>query len=248
MVVEKYITKSKETAVTVSLTKIDSIGKRDVTKTGLRVYKNDCIGIAGAVGNYNELELESYARKSLDDKIKYPCKPSENRVEKVDNASKNVNENIFINDVEEVISYLQTKQPDFIFSNKISLIEKEIQLVNDKNLDLYYKDKYVSTDLSFRHKNSIDIMDGTVSYEGRRFNKQELLSYINNICNAYNNEVDLPREKKYPVIFPNLAHYALCALTSKFAQELHAQSFAMQGSLLSGKIGQKVFNDNFTLY
>lgn len=58
MIKEKYIKNLKEISINIVQSNIKSVRKKDITKTGFRVYDNGFIGIAGAVGKIDEVELE----------------------------------------------------------------------------------------------------------------------------------------------------------------------------------------------
>ena len=84
MIKEKYIKKLEEISINIVQSNIESIRKKNITKTGFRVYENGFIGIAGAVGEVDNLDLEKRAIDNLKLKIPYPYEPSTNMVKTVD--------------------------------------------------------------------------------------------------------------------------------------------------------------------
>ena len=72
MIKETYIIKRKESALNVVQTTIESVRNKDITRTGLRVYDNGLIGVAGKIGKADEDKLEADATEALKQKISYP--------------------------------------------------------------------------------------------------------------------------------------------------------------------------------
>jgi PmbA protein len=143
-----------------------------------------------------------------------------------------------------LLKELRSKCCDFIFSNKINLSQEFIQLTNSENLNLSYKDKALKIELGVKHKDSINIMDFSIDITGRKYNRGELLNYIEEICRAYNNEVELPKQGKIPVVFLESEYL----LYLKLWQELNGMKFGTGASLLSKAMGEKKFSEEFTLY
>lgn len=246
MIKEKYVNRVKEISLNVTQSKIDSIRKKDITKTGIRVYKDKFIGFAGAIGNVNENELEKIAIKSLDNKMPYKCELSKNIVKHEDYSDELKIADDVVKEFEEVLAVIEKSQPDFIFSNKINIVESETSLTNNDGLDLKYKDKYLNFELIIKEKTSINIFDTGVGFRSRKYNRNDLINLINDTCDVYKNKVTFPKlnKKTVPVIF-NSADYVIL---TKFFQELNGNIFGSNSSLFSGKLGEKVFSDNFTLY
>ena len=244
MVKEKYTSRVKEVSINVNQTRIDSIRHKDIEKTGLRVYENGYIGYAGAIGNYEEAELEKRAKATLDNKIPYEYELEENKVQNEDFSLKIIEEDKLVEELEELLSVLRKEQSDFYFSHKFNLNEYNIKLVNDKGLDLSYKDRVISLELLFKEKKSVNIMDGFVGFWGRKYDRSLALKDINHVCNAYKNKVDLPKKEIFPVVFATDETLPL----KKLVQDLDGNNFGSNSSLLSGKKGKEVFNENFTLY
>jgi len=244
MIKEKYIRRVKEISINVVQTEIESIRKKDITKTGLRVYENGFIGIAGAVGKANEAELEKRAIENLKLKIPYSYKVSENLVKEVDYRREILSDKDFVKEIEELLTALRTEFPDFIFSNKIKIREVETKLLNDIGLDLTHKDRAIIIELIIKEKTSVNVFDAFAVYEDREYNKDSLLNNIRELLTAYKNEVELPLEGKQPVVFIEDDELPLM----KLIDELNGYKVGTGASLFKDFIGQKKFSENFTLY
>lgn len=244
MVKEKYVTRIKETSINVSQTRIDSIRHKDIEKTGLRVYENGCIGYAGAIGNYDERELENRAKDSLKNNISYQYELEENRKKHEDFSTEIISEDELVSEIEELLASIRNEQSDFYFSNKVYLTESEVNIKNDKGLDLYYRDKLFTLALLFKEKSSVNIMDGFVAFQGRKYDHKLALNMINEVCNAYKHKVELPKKEILPVVFATDETLPI----GKLLQDLDGNNLGSKSSLLSDKINKKVFSENFTLY
>ncbi|AKI97962.1 metallopeptidase TldD-related protein [Kosmotoga pacifica] len=244
MIKEKYILKTSQFAVNVEATRVDSIRKKDITKTAMRVYLENKIGVAGGLGMVDEQELTEKAMEALELEISYPVEPSSdlelNMVYHADFSS----EEEFVHEIEELLAEMSRQQPDFSFSNKATLTTIEASIKNNLGLDLFHRGTFLELGFAFKFKGSGNIFDGFIGYEGLKYDRKEFMRITNEICEAYKNKIEDFKAGKYPVVF--LLSNPVFLI--KLYRDLHGLIFATGGSLLSGKIGQKLFNDTFTLY
>ena len=244
MIKEYYTTKYKETALNIVQSQIDSFRDKDITRTGLRVYDNGLIGVAGKLGRFDEKELEAEAIEALKLNIPYPYELSSDRHEEVVFDPAIPQGKDFINEIEHILSHLREKHGNLIFSGKAAIAEPSVLLKNEKDLDLYYKDKYLTLDFTYKEKSSANIIDGAVSYFGRKYERNMILNLWDNILNAYQNIVSLPSDGIYPVIFLESDKTPV----TKLMMDLYGIAFGSGTSLLSDKKGKKAFNEEFTFY
>lgn len=244
MIKEKYIRNEREITINVVQTEIKSVRKKDITKTGLRIYDNGYIGIAGAVGKVDEAELEKRAIENLKLQIPYPYEPSSNRVEKVDYRKETFSDEAFVKEVEELLGILRVEFSDFIFSNNISIQEMDTRLFNDKGLDLAHKDRIILVELIIKEKSSINVFDAFAVFANREYSREKTLEIIRETLTAYKNQVKLPTEGKLPVIFVAEDELPL----RKIVEELNGYKVGTGASLFKDYIGEKKFNKDFTLY
>lgn len=244
MIKEKYINSLKEISINIVQTEIKSIRKKDITKTGLRVYDNGLIGIAGTVGKYDEADLERRAIENLKLEIPYPYGPSSNLTKKLDLREEIFSNEEFVEEVDRLLQILREEFPDFSFSNNILIQEFETELVNDVGLDLAHTDRAVAAGLVIKEKDSVNILDAMYSYVDRQWNRDMILSGIRETLTAYRNKVELPRKGKMPVVFFEEDMLPLM----KLIQELNGFKVGTGASLFKDFFGKKKFNDNFTLY
>ncbi len=244
MNLEKYIINTKETTCNIVQTEIESIRRKNIQQTGLRIYDNGKMGVAGALGAVDNKELEKQAKSALEFNIPYTSEITKNHQESHDYRKKIIDKNEFIKEMEDLLITIKKNQPDFSFGNKIKIVEKEISLSNDAGLDLSYKDNFLSIGLTFKENSSLSIMDGSVFATDRKYDKDAFIQKVNKICTGYQKKCELPEEGKIPVIF----FEGNGDIVKKFYSDLNGRLYGTGGSLLDGKMGEKLFNENFTFY
>ncbi|MFD3156873.1 metallopeptidase TldD-related protein [Haloimpatiens sp. FM7330] len=242
---EKYVDNMKETSLIISASKIDSVKIKDITKKSVRIYDGGYIGIAGGIGEVSTEELEKKAKENIKNKIPYEYEISKDKCISIDKTSEGMNDKELLSEGEELLSRLCKENEDFIFSHKITMMERSTSLSNDENLNLSYKDKSICTELIFKEKSSSSIFDGFIGYEGRKYNREQYLNMASRILKAYKNEVSLPLEGKYKVgVYMDSCEELFLQI---FSKDLNGRTFKKGGSIFSEKTGKKLFNENFTL-
>ena len=244
MIKEKYISNFKEISINILQSNIRSVRKKDITKTGFRVYENGFIGIAGAVGKVDESELEKRAIENLRLEIPYPYEPSANLVKKVDYRKEVLSHEELVKEIEELFKLLREEFPDFIFSNNIYIQDFETKLINNKGVDLTHIDRIVAAAIIIKEKDSVNVFDAFSSYVDREYSREKILNNIRETLTAYRNKVELPIKGKQPVVF-----FADDMLPlKKIIEEMNGYKVGTGASLFKDFIGEKKFSDKFTLY
>ncbi|MEZ7892224.1 MAG: metallopeptidase TldD-related protein [Candidatus Wallbacteria bacterium] len=243
MNIEKIKRQIKQTSVNIVSTKIDSISRKDISRNALRVYSGGFIGVAGAVGNCDFSKLEKNAAANLDYKISYPYELSSCR-KQVNLTDEIISESALADEVDELLGILRKERSDFLFSNNVKICQYLEEMSNDRGLDLSYHVRYIEAGLIFKHKSSVNILDGAVGFQGRKYNRKSFVNFINEICTAYNNPVKLPDSKLHKVAFMSDDGQFL----SKLVNDLNGRAYVNGASLFSDKIGHKLFNEKFTFY
>ena len=241
---EKYTINTRQISLNVVQTEIDSIRRKNISKTGLRIFREGLVGCAGAIGKYREEDLLKRAISSLQGNIPYDFKLSKDISRSVDLRQKFIDEKYVAEEFAIFLENIRKEQPDFIFANKINLTEEEHRIHNDLGLDLQFADRVLEVGLLFKEKTSVNVMDGFVGFWGREYDRNLGLEEINKICTAFQNKVDLPKQKKLPVIFRTGDRVPFI----KFLKDLDGNSYGSNSSLFSGKIDSKMFSEDFTLY
>ena len=243
MIKEKYSIKLKTVTLSVTNTEVSAIQKSNTTKTGLRLYDNGCIGVAGAIGAYDEARLSGHAKQMLKFKVPYDCSPAKDIKRSLDLTDRfSLSDEDFVSKSEELLSMLAGKFPQFSFSHKIIYVESELALSNDCGADLVCRDKMVQAGLVIKHKKSKNLMDSTGVELARGFDVDAAFKAITETCGCFEEKIELPAEKM-PVVMLHGPEILLV----KFMTDLNGRAMGTGASMFNGKIGQKLFSDDFSL-
>ena len=243
---ETIVERTQVATISLVDSSIESIRENDVVRTGLRLYANQRIGVAGALGACDPAELEQRARRAHDLAIPYPYPLEADRKRQVTLPCNLTDAGRGLEEAEIILRELRDHE-DFRFSGKIKLISEIEEHANDRGLDLCYEQDLVTLSLIFKETNSGSIMDGHVGYFGRDYQREDFVEHVREVLEAYRNRVELPKEEKMPVVMV-ARDSGMDSPYSFFAHALNARSFATGASPLSKHHGNKVFSDRFTLW
>jgi PmbA protein len=239
---KEFITiRRRETAIRVQNTQIDAVRLKDITKQGVRVYENGKIGITGTLGNGSREKLVDQAVENLGAGICYPYPLSgPQREHRCYNEQPMTPEEVHAVS-ESVLAVLGKEYPDFSFSETIAAEETVEEMNNTRGLDLEYKDSLFSLGLLLKEKKSANLIDGFLSYQGRRFEADKFWAFNHSLLEAYRTEARLPAKETLPVFFLEGPLFAF------LARSLHGERYATGSSIFSGKMGEKLFNERVAL-
>lgn len=240
MIKELYTSEIHEVAVKVSQTEVESVIKKNIKKSGCRVYDSGYIGIAGTLGEATE-ETFKRAEENLKCRVACSYEPEKNKKIVRDYRNNFLSAEGFVKDMESLLAELREKLSDFIFSNKVSFKECDIKLSNDANLDCRYADSAITIELIVKHKDSVNIFDTIAVTFGREFDREKFVNRTVEYLTAFNHPVNLPKGEKLPII---TTENAICY---KLIEQLSGEVVGKGASLFKDKFGQKVFSERFTL-
>lgn len=240
MIKELYKDRTREVKVNVVQNGVDSIRKKDILKSGCRVYDGGFLGVAGVLGEPTEATW-SAAEKNLELKIPYSCEPScgPARAESHGGAFE---PELFVKDCERLLNELSSRYPRLIFSNKISAVETAESIKNDAGLDCSYRDLVYLVSLAVKHVDSTAIMDTGVGFETRGDFVAETLELCERTLAHFEKTCELPKsDRVMAVMFPEYAAMFM-------ERSLDAEALKKGASMFSSKLGKKAFSDRFTVY
>lgn len=243
MIKETFQFTQDEISIHLSKTKIASIRTRDIIRGAVRIYEQDKIGIAGCFGVFDESALTKKAIENLKLEIPYPCLPAAEKKENRESLEITLDAFEFVQEVEELLESIRKEFPDFTFNDNIRYVYETYHLKNDLALDLYQGDRFINLDISFKHKNSQNPSDGKLTYSSKNFDKKEILFALHQICEGLSQE-PAPVNGRVPVIFFSKNPEYL----EKLNEILYGIAYGAETSLISGKIGKKIFSNDFTLF
>lgn len=240
---KEFITiREKETAVRFQNTKVNAVRIKDILKKGVRVYKDDKIGVSGAIGDVSDEVLVENAMQNLSTGIAYPYELSSNFKDHRNYNSNPMSETKLLAYSEEILETLKRDYSDFDFSEGLLTKEVTYQMQNSEGLDLEYKDAYMSLEMILKEKKSANLFDGVLMYYGRSFDIDKFWAFNRGYLDAYRKDVPLPEGDVLPVFsfdFPELNGF--------LTRSLNGERYATGSSIFSNKIGEKLFNDKITL-
>ncbi len=245
MNVERMTKRHVEIAANILRTAVESVRRKDVSRTGVRVYREGLVGVAGAIGDFDAVEKQAEAEAVLSRGVEYPFAVSSGRTLHIEERPDLPDPASLPSEAESLLEELSSEVPELIFSGSARRYRDDTSIVNDAGLDLSCSVDGMALDLMFKHRNSTGIMDGVVHPSSiRRWDRAAYLEEALAFCRAFLNDVALPAAGTLPVIFP---HDAFGQPLSKVMGELNGIRFGSGASLLSGKAGRKLFSEMFTL-
>lgn len=231
----KYI----EASVTIQESEITGFNKVNITNSSYRVYKDDKAGIYYFQGNISDEEGYEKAEKNLELNRPYPFELEtgvrHRSLEKYVPADDEL-----MSLSKRCLSYLKKNYPDYIFNGSISCKTKTESRSNDLGMDYSTSDGHAGVSIEFKHKDSKDIIDGSFGFSERKFTVNKFKKYADYWLANFTKTVEMPEEC---IIMDQYYGY-----TGFLKNCLDVEQLKLKTSLLTGKIGQKIFADNFTIY
>lgn len=238
---EVYSRRLIQTTLNVTQGKIDSVRKKDITRSACRVYENGKIGVSGFFGEPTEENWKA-AQENLSLGIPYEYKTESGRHRAEDRRKEILSEKEFLSKSEEMMKRLQKENPDFIFSNKLMSTDVTQTLKNDEGLFYENADREYIFSLIFKHRDSKAVFDGGIAMSSRSFDAERFVQDAGRMLRAYCNEVPMPEEKVLPVVC------SFYDIGPKIMESLDCSELGKKTSIFSDKFGTKAFNENFSIY
>ncbi len=234
LITSRYLYRS----VKIKETKINTFSKDERTDRSFRVYDGEYAGVQFVQGMADEEEQFAKAAENLS--LKRPYKFAlETGTRHRDKTERGYTDRELMDIAHEAVEYLKTHHPDFIISGEIYVSTSTKAIKNTLGLDLSNTDSTLDIEIAFKHKDSKDIDDGWFSIGQRDFDFKKFTDMADNYLTNFTNRVELPEE-----LIIQEQYYGYLG---KLNECLNAENMALGTSLLSGRIGEKVFADGFTL-
>lgn len=235
---EKFISINTNSQVNIEENKIISFDKSNLSTYSFRVGEDGFLGVHYQEGEMSDEEGYARARQNLELKRPYPFELETGERHR-DKTERELTDKEIFSLAEETLSHLHSKYPDFRLNGSVRQRKTESRQENERGLNYSNKDCSVHADFSFKHKDSKDISDGWFGIGLRNFDVDKLYSMADNYLSNFEKKAEFPEE-----IIVQIQYYGFLG---KLSESLDAEKLCLGTSLLSGKIGQKVFSDQFTL-
>lgn len=223
------------TGVSIAAGKITSLRNVQTQTTAVRVYDNGLVAVAGQEGKADIETLKKRAKENLAVcGVPYPCMPLQN-VKHVDRRKRPIERPQFLEAMRDLLNRLHKAAPQFLFGNKIKLIERSVHYQNDAGSDLTYADDFISIELTVKERNSANIMDFSYGDTIDRYDPQSIVDDVTALTQAYLRPVELPSD--IPVAF------GANSVVGMLLSDMIADSYMAGSGRLKGKLGEKLFHD-----
>lgn len=238
---EKEFLRNTEHSVTLNVTggRIDSFRQLEKTTGTVRVYENGCIGVAGCLGEPDENELTKRAKEALAFSIPYPWQPDAPLVREELHADEILPIPDFLPTMQAFLDRLGALCPRFALTNKISLTYNRAEYRNSAGRQLISAGRNLSIELVAQNRGSGNLFDTGLFWSGDRFEPEPVLAEFKREYDAFYRPAQLA-PGRYPVVADAET------LFGTFGRHFVGDLYAAGASLLSGKLGQKVFSDKLS--
>ncbi len=244
MVKELYQYITREVCLNVNVGRVDSVRKKDITKSGCRVYEDGYIGVAGCLGQPTE-ETWNEAIRALERKIPSPG-PETGKVRHRDLTEETLSPEEFLKKTQEFLAILAEEFPDHVLSNKVTMLEKEERLSNDAGLDYISTSRGYDLYIIVKQIGSPNVFDSALIHEGRKFEFDQCLADARQILTAHRTLLEMPEGKEHLFITDASGGNGLAGI-GILHQSLNGQKYYVGASKFQGKLGEKLFSERVTI-
>lgn len=235
---EKYTFRAITSSVGIRENRIDSFDKQNQLFSSFRVQEDGYLGIHFQVGEMEEEEGYTKARRNLALKRPYPYTLETGRRSR-DKTERVLTDRQMMDITGEALEYVRSRYPEFTLNGGFVQGILYSGQENDRGLDYSNRDCTADFSISFKHRDSRELSDGGFYIGQRDFDPKKLYAMADNYLSGYGVRRELPEE-----IIVQMQYYSLLG---QLAGSLNAESMCLGTSLLSGRIGEKVFADGFSL-
>lgn len=242
---KEYLTeKSSVETLNVGGGKVNSVRFKDESMATARVYENGNIGVAGKLGSCDKDELFKAAESKLKKQgvpYKYvPCKP----LEKCVTRRKAADFDKLPKCGKALAKKVAAACPGFVVGGKIEYGEYSNTYEGDDGRKLSYDGSVFSVELQFKDKQSSNIMDAYYSASLPLYGKTAEQDIVDDVAaqhDAFFTEKMQLESGEYTVV---LDKYDVLRL---LIRHFSAENYVGGGSIIGGKLGEKVFSEKLSV-
>lgn len=236
---EKWCTQCEDTTISYVENQKESFHKTSSLTSSFRVHENGYVGIFCHEGRIEDAEGYAKAHENLKRLRPYPFQLETGKRER-DKTERMISDQELSGLAEDCMEYIREKYPQFTCSMKFNASRNKTTTVNDLGMAYSNIDYAVSANVSFRASGSKDLNDGNYGFSLRNFDEDVFKRMTDLYLGNFEKEVELPGE----ILF-DVQYYGLLG---NLISNLNGESLALGTSLLTGKIGEKIFADDLTVY
>ena len=243
MIKELYQQTVREVSLNVSAGRVDSLRRKNITKSGCRVYHNGYIGVAGCLGQPTT-DTWASAEEALARKV--PAAPPETGKERFrEQGEALIPAEAFRAGCEELLATLRAEFPDFVLSNKLQMMDVEMRLENNAGLKYADRKRSYAMVLLVKQAGSPNMYDSHLMAVSRRFDREGWLDQAREILTAHRTLLPMPEGERC-LILDNAIGDALQNF-SILDKALSGREYLAGTSLFQGKLGLRLFDPRVTI-
>lgn len=237
---ETLVYSASDRCINIVANTVESLRINNDVQNTVRVYNGGNIGVCGTLGNADFAQMEQQAIAQLSQGISYPETHQKPVKLHLDTTKDIIAPHEFVSQTKQLLDRLAKENPQFLFGNKVQLNSSQTAYTDSDGTDLLYKGNEYVISLTIKHKGSANITDEFYSAESNYFDQDKIAADVKMKCDAFLNKLPQIEGDEVTVIS---GLDPLQYILNHFVAELYFR----QASLLSGKLGQKVFNNKFSL-
>lgn len=237
MVREKIMNKGQHATVSYQESQLVSFSKESSQRCSYRVYQDGKVGIYFHVGQVEDEEGYAKAQEALVRERPYPFELETGKRMR-DKRERILSDKELLETAERCMAHLRETYPRFTYSASFVAEETELLRTNDLGMEYGHRDYAVTANVSFKHVESKDIMDGSFSFSLRDFDEAVFRQMAKDYLGSFETVAEIPEE-----IILDMQYYGL---TGFLTSCLNGENLALKTSLLTGKVGEKAFAEDFT--
>ncbi len=243
MIKELYQQTVREVSLNVSAGRVDSLRRKNITKSGCRVYDNGYIGVAGCLGQPTA-DTWAAAERALARQV--PTAPPETGRERVrEQGEALIPAEEFRAGCEELLAELRAEFPDFVLSNKLQMTDVEMRLENDAGLKYIDRKRSYAMVLLVKRAGSPNMYDSHLLGVSRRFDREGWLDQARQVLTAHRTLLPMPEGERFLIL--DSAMGDALGNFSILDKALSGREYLAGTSLFQGRLGQPLFDPRVTL-
>lgn len=218
--------------------KMTSFSKESNFQSSYKVYQDGLVGIYYHVGKVDDAIAYAKAEENLVRERPYPFELETGKRAR-DLREKVLSDQELRDLAERCVKYLSETYPQFRIRIKFTGTEYDRRTENDLGMDYRSQDYAIGVSGTFKHVDSKNIDDGYFNFNMRTFDDQAFHRIMDDHFGNYEKVLELPEE-----IIMDVTYYGYVGFLTG---HLDGEELARGTSLFTGKIGEKLFADDFTL-
>lgn len=218
--------------------KLASFSKESNFVSSHKVYKDGFAGIYCHTGKVDDEVGYARAEANLVRERPYPFE-LETGKRSCDKRERLMTDQEIQEAAQNCMKYLSETYPKFRFKIHFTGTEFERRGENDLGMDYRSQDYAIGVTGSFKHADSKNVSDGGFGFNMRNFDEKVFRQVADDYFANYETVLEIPEE-----IILDVTYYGMVGF---FSGHLNGEELARGTSLFTGKIGEKLFADDFTL-